>query len=93
MPSYRETFGLVYIEALSQGIPVIVGKNEGIDGIFADNCTTVNPYSQLSIEDGILKVLRDYESLDFSTIDFSKFDWIEIAKAYYRILKSVKSEN
>lgn len=34
--SYPETFGMVYIEALSAGIPVIYSKDAGIDGFFDD---------------------------------------------------------
>ena len=29
MPSKHETFGLVYAEAMTQGLPVIYTKNEG----------------------------------------------------------------
>lgn len=36
LPSFPETFGLVFIEALSAGIPVIYSKNAGIDGFFDD---------------------------------------------------------
>lgn len=36
LPSYPETFGLVYVEALSAGIPVVHAKSSGIDGYFAD---------------------------------------------------------
>jgi len=36
MPSINETFGLVYIEAMSQGLPCIYSKNHGIDGLFQD---------------------------------------------------------
>ena len=32
MPSKNETFGLVYIEALLQGLPILYAKNEGIEG-------------------------------------------------------------
>lgn len=32
LPSYPETFGMVYIEALSAGLPVIYARNSGIDG-------------------------------------------------------------
>jgi teichuronic acid biosynthesis glycosyltransferase TuaC len=34
MPSYFETFGRVYFEAMAMGIPVICAKNSGIYGIF-----------------------------------------------------------
>ena len=36
MPSYHETFGLVYAEAMSQGLPVIYTKGQGFDGFFED---------------------------------------------------------
>jgi glycosyltransferase involved in cell wall biosynthesis len=34
MVSHKETFGLVYLEALSQGLPVVHSRGEGIDGYF-----------------------------------------------------------
>jgi glycosyltransferase involved in cell wall biosynthesis len=34
MPSYPETFGLVFIEAINSGIPIIYSKNSGVDGFF-----------------------------------------------------------
>ena len=34
MPSFTESFGMVYAEAMSQGLPVIYTKGEGIDGYF-----------------------------------------------------------
>src|SRR5699024_6672924 len=36
MPSKHETFGLVYVEALTQGIPIIYTKKQGFDGFFED---------------------------------------------------------
>ena len=49
MPSKRETFGLVYIEAISQGLPIIYTKNEGVYGFFEEgevgyavNCNDVS---------------------------------------------------
>ncbi|HLO59733.1 MAG TPA: glycosyltransferase [Bacteroidales bacterium] len=36
MPSYFETFGRVYFEAMAMGIPVICAKNSGIYGIFKE---------------------------------------------------------
>lgn len=42
LPSYPETFGLVYIEALLCGIPVIFSKNAGIDGYFKEKTVGVS---------------------------------------------------
>lgn len=36
MPSYPETFGLVYVEALAAGLPVIFARDAGIDGYIDD---------------------------------------------------------
>jgi len=36
LPSFPETFGLVFIEALAAGTPIIYSKNSGIDGYFND---------------------------------------------------------
>ncbi|MBN1183340.1 MAG: glycosyltransferase family 4 protein [Bacteroidales bacterium] len=36
MPSYFETFGRVYFEAMAMGIPIICAKNSGIFGIFKE---------------------------------------------------------
>ncbi|MEH7121582.1 glycosyltransferase family 4 protein, partial [Neobacillus vireti] len=37
MPSIKETFGLVYLEALASGCIVIGSVNEGIDGVIKNN--------------------------------------------------------
>ncbi len=37
MPSYVETFGRVYFEAMAMGIPIICAKNSGIHGYFEEN--------------------------------------------------------
>ena len=37
LPSKNETFGMVYMEALSAGMAVCCTKNSGIDGIIKDN--------------------------------------------------------
>lgn len=58
MPSHNETFGMVYLEALLCGIPILYSKNTGIDGFvdFIPSKVGVNPKSVESIAEG-LKVL------------------------------------
>ena len=93
MPSYNETFGLVYIEALSQGIPVIYSKNEGIDGFHAHNIgERVDHKNVEEIAQAILKVYDDYEQYDFVPKEIIKHhQWSEIAQKlsaiYYTCLE------
>jgi len=38
LPSFNETFGMAYTEALFAGVPILYGRNTGIDG-YLDNMT------------------------------------------------------
>src|SRR5690606_12821049 len=58
MPSIHETFGLVYIEALSQGLPVLYSKGQGIDGVFNSTVgEAVNPHSVNDIQNKLKKMI------------------------------------
>lgn len=78
MPSYGETFGLVYIEALSQGIPIIYTRNDGIDGLVENNVgESVNPFDPNDIADKILTIYDNYSSYNFNpgqAIDKNKWE-------------------
>ena len=39
LPSYSETFGIVYLEAMDAGLPVIGVRGQGIDGVIRDGVT------------------------------------------------------
>lgn len=86
MPSYNETFGLVYIEALSQGIPVLYSKNEGIDGFYDNIGEAVDPFNVDDIAKGILKINNNYEKYDFDPKDIvCKHDWSFVARTLCNI--------
>ena len=55
LPTLRETFGMVYIEALFSGVPVLYSQDRGIDGLFDDQDVGVrcNPQSVASIAQGL----------------------------------------
>lgn len=91
MVSHSETFGLVYIEALSQGLPVLYTKGQGIDGVFNKRVgEAVNSQNIDSIISGLERLLthyNDYEPL--SREEVASFSWIEIANRYKEIICNI----
>lgn len=93
MPSHSETFGLVYLEALSQGLPVLYTKGQGIDGVFTASVgEAVNSRSVSSIGDGIKKIIQKYDSYK-SIDDMSGYSWFSIAKKYKQIYLDCESSH
>lgn len=90
MASISETFGLVYVEALTQGLPILFTKNQGIDGTFQKYIgEAVNPKSVNSIADGMEKLINNYSKYEVDAIDFSKFSWQGIAKTYLDLYQTI----
>ncbi|NMA31262.1 MAG: glycosyltransferase family 4 protein [Candidatus Methanofastidiosa archaeon] len=88
MPSKTETFGLVYAEAMSQGLPVIYTKGQGFDGQFDEGEVgySVTYNSAEEIADRVLDVLTNYEKISRNCIiKVDKFNWSKIAKEYIQI--------
>ena len=83
MPSIHETFGLVYLEALSQNLPVIYSKRQGIDGLFDESVgIRVNPLSVNEIRDAIRNILKNPEKYSNKRVAFADFYWKNIAEKY-----------
>lgn len=89
MPSIHETFGLVYIEALTQGLPILYTKNQGVDGLFDEN---IGIGTLTDVESIINSIKKMIESSDFKldNINFEIFNWKNIAQRYVEILQSYK---
>lgn len=88
MPSVKETFGLVYVEALSQGLPIVYCKNEGVDGFFDQFPvgSAVAPNSTESVVEAIKYIEGGYESLSLNAIRASKtFNWHETTQRFDQI--------
>ena len=84
MPSFKETFGLVYIEALSQGLPIIYSKGQGVDGYFESDKPVglaVNPRSVIDISEAIIKISEQYQHYtQFSHHYLDQFDWTTVSQ-------------
>lgn len=95
LPSERETFGLVYVEALTQSLPIIYSEKDGVDGLFPDEVGVgIDPRSVESIKTGIRSLLDHYPSLPVATlIGYDRFDWGRIAKRYFSYYEEMIGEN
>lgn len=86
MPSRYETFGLVYAEAMSQGLPIIYTRGQGFDGHFEDGEVgyPVKYNSAEEIVEKVNSILSNYEFISKNCIDkVGRFDWGNIAKEYF----------
>ena len=63
MPTRRETFGMVFIEALFSGLPLLHTKGWGIDGFFAEDEVgyACDPTNLDDIEAGVTRLLQEQE--------------------------------
>lgn len=88
MVSHSETFGLVYVEAMSQGLPVLYTKGQGIDGVFTKKIgEAVISTDEDSIKDGLSRLIEEYGTYDsLSEEEIRAFSWVEVAKKYSSIL-------
>lgn len=90
MPSITETFGLVYLEALTQNLPVVYTKGQGIDGLFNQSIGIgVNPKSIPDIKNAIISILSNQNDYSNKVIDFNNFRWSTIAQKYINRYKLI----
>jgi teichuronic acid biosynthesis glycosyltransferase TuaC len=98
LPSYKEVFGRVYIEAMACGLPIIGAKNTGMDGHitpgeqgFLVDHTEVGELQQaiqrFINEDG-LKVMMGQKAREFSL----KFSWDAVIDKLDRIYRGAVSQ-
>lgn len=87
MPSIHETFGLVYVEAMSQGIPVVYTKGQGFDG-WLDNPKFgqgVDARDVEGIRDAIMRLKREKGATQFTGLlkASRRFRWSDISLLYH----------
>ena len=85
MASKKETFGLVYAEAITQGLPIIYSKEQGFDGQFKEG--TVGYHVDSGCVNDIYlkfkKIIKNYNTLSENCLSFyNKYNWEDIVKIY-----------
>lgn len=94
MTSHKETFGLVYAEALSQGLPIVYTRGQGFDGFYSDGYVgySVDSKNINSISQGIINIINNYKKLceNIKNEDLNIFNWENISKKYIEIYEELK---
>ena len=90
LPSHVETFGLVYAEAMSRGLPVLYTEGQGFDGQFEEGRAgfALDDNDPAQIAKTIVRALEDYQARSRACIDLAKkFDWDKITEEYIEVYK------
>lgn len=90
MPSIHESFGRVYVEAMSQGVPVVYTRGQGFDGVFEEGEVgySVSATNVSEIADAVVKIVEQYRPISQRCIEnCSRFDWKEIGRQLDRFYR------
>ncbi|HTN08999.1 glycosyltransferase family 4 protein [Agriterribacter sp.] len=87
MPSRHESFGLVYVESMLQGLPVLYTHNEGIDGFYEEKIgEKVLGFSAEEIKQKLEILITNFNNYIIPTEKMKQnHDWALIAKMYQAI--------
>ena len=92
MPSHNETFGLVYAEAMSQGLPVLYTKGQGFDGYFEQGSVgfSVSDTDENDAAEKIIAVTQNYAQISKNCVEsVLRFNWQDIAEEYVKLYASL----
>lgn len=93
--SSPETFGLVYVEAMSQALPVIYTKGEGFDNFFPNHTVgvSVDRHSQADLNQAIGYIIKHYQELSLSAVnEMQSFNWEDIHSIYLDLYHKLNKE-
>jgi glycosyltransferase involved in cell wall biosynthesis len=100
LPSSPETYGMVYIEALLAGVPILWSRNEGVDGLFDSMGVgyRCDPQSVDDVAAGMKCLVEQQEPMKkrlgalHAEDAFAAFRAANIAVQYGRILRSLTED-
>lgn len=96
MPSIYESFGLVYAEALSQGLPIIYSKGQGFDQQFEDGFIGygVEKLNPNDIANKIELIVQNYNTLSEHAIkNADVFSWKNNSEKHIEVYNDIVKED
>ncbi len=90
LTSLRETFGLVYMEAMTQGLPVIYSEGQGVDGLFNDGEIgyRVKKDDPDEIANRVIKIIENYSDISKRCLEHSLgFTWDKTVKKFAEVYR------
>lgn len=95
MLSFKETFGTTYIEAISQGIPILYTVGQGVDGYFEEGRVGYhcNPQNVDMAAKKVFSILDNYDEISQNCIEESKkFCWVRVAEKYAAAINDMQNQ-
>ena len=93
LPSKYETFGMVYVEAMASGTPIVAMKNSAVQYVVKDGVTGFLRNDEEGQKEAILRLLTDeklYKEMQENCLkEAEKYRWENVIKKWERLIKEL----
>jgi len=93
LPSKNETFGMVYVEAMASGTPIVAMKNSAVQYVVKDGVTGFLRNDEEGQKEAILKLLTDeklYKEMQENCLkEAEKYRWENVIRKWEKLIKEL----
>jgi len=93
LPSKNETFGMVYVEAMASGTPIVAMKNSAVQYVVKDGVTGFLRNDEEGQKEAILRLLTDeklYNEVQKNCLkEAEKYKWENVAKKWEKLIEEL----
>lgn len=93
IPPRTESFGVVYLEAMAYGLPIVTTAVGGVPEVVGDSAILVPPENPAALAEAVIRVLTDKtlsDELSRKGLERVKqFDWDVLIKRYEKVYESM----
>jgi len=93
LPSKNETFGMVFVEAMASGTPIVAMKNSAVEYVVKDEVTGFLRNTEEEQKEAILRLLTDeklYKDMQESCLkEAEKYRWENVGKEWEKLIDAL----